>query len=57
MNSEKTMQLAGWFMGVVAGFLLRGSLTRGDDFFGYLSGFMMLAASLIFLLKKAVVKK
>ncbi len=56
MNTEKIWKLTGWFMGVVAGFLLRGSMVRGDDMFGYLSGFMMLAASLIFLLKKLVSK-
>jgi hypothetical protein len=57
-NNENLNKLTSWFTGVVSGFLLRGSLFRGDDFAGYLPGFMLLAASVIFLLlPKPPVKK
>jgi hypothetical protein len=48
MNDAKMMKLAGWATTFAAGFLLRSSIWRGDDAFGYISGFMMLGSSLIF---------
>ncbi len=53
MKQELIWKLATWMSGLAAGFLLGGSMARGDDFFGYLSGLMLLLSGILFVFVKS----